>query len=107
MKPCAAFTSLMFPVATLNGAGQPALIDNDFFSLALDLLPAGDNMAIRQVCGLIGFNGVQIERPAMWPSSSSLEKPIAPQSLDENSVARMYYDRLIARFQGQPNIFEV
>ncbi len=107
MKPCAAFTSLMFPVATLNGAGQPALIDNDFFSLALDLLPAGDNMAIRQVCGLIGFNGVRIERPAMWPSSSSLEKPIAPQSLDENSVARMYYDRLIARFQGQPNIFEV
>lgn len=112
---CASFLNLL-PADIFSGSRaqqvQPASSSHyNFFSMALGMIPAGDQAAKQQVNGLLNMRNNYGDNNLQLPSTSSRTSWMgnlisSGLSTDiSNSAAKSSYDQLIKRFENQSNIF--
>jgi hypothetical protein len=111
---CAAFLNI-FPADMFSGSkaqAQPAgNTHNNFFSMAMGMIPASDESAKEQVSGLLSIKKSYDSSDMELPSTSSGADWMSHlmtfgASVDgSNTVAKSSYDQFIKSFANQSNIF--
>jgi hypothetical protein len=112
---CALFLNLL-PADIFSGSRaqqiQPAGNgQNNFFSMAMGMIPASDGTSRQQMSGLLGIKKSYDNSDLELPSTSSGDNWMgnlmsSGTSVDlSNNTARSSYDQFIKRFANQSNIF--
>ncbi len=84
---------------------------NDFFSIAIGMIPASDEVAKQQLVGLLGIKKSYDSTNVPLPQASSRKSWMSPLMKigtpgdTLNTAAMSSYGQLIKRFNNQSNIF--